>query len=405
MMTNYLQKAVLIVDDDTFVLKITKAMLERMGFTQIEKASNAVEALTILKKSQISVQLSLVDLNMPDIDGLELLRLFSEIDYEGDIILFSGEDCKTLQMAETLARARKLSVLGSIAKPITPDKLMSLLSKTDMMDSPNEEITQKSKITKEILEKAITDENIIPWFQPKVIIATYQPIGVEALARWPNSEFGPIFPGEFIPLAEEYGLIDALTDSLIKQTAQIGKLWSHKGINLKIALNLSMDSLYDAYFPERFNTIVTQSGGNIEQFQFEITESRLMGELAQPLEVLLRLRIKKIKLSIDDFGIGFSNLSQLHELPFDELKLDRSYVAAKPSDHRASAILETTIQLAKQLHLTTVAEGVETLEDWNKMKALGCDQVQGYLIAKPMPAEQIPEWLNNWSQQYKQLFN
>ncbi|MEW7981448.1 MAG: EAL domain-containing protein [Candidatus Sedimenticola endophacoides] len=129
-----------------------------------------------------------------------------------------------------------------------------------------------------------------------------------------------------------------------------------------------------------------------------------MEDLVRPLEVLLRLRMKRVRLSIDDFGTGHSNLSQLRDLPFDELKLDRSYVHAASNGERTGVILESTVEMARKLGMTIVAEGVETLDEWMRVKQLGCDQVQGYFAARPMPGDQIPGWIASWPETRARLF-
>jgi len=261
------------------------------------------------------------------------------------------------------------------------------------------------EITPDMLRQAIDSQQIVPWFQPKIDVKTRDAVGVEVLARWPKSEIGPVFPDEFIPLAEEHQLIDDLTDSLLQQVIAISQEWAKQGIHLKIAVNLSMDSLSSFNISERILSLIEQSDVKHDMFQFEITESRLLDDMTQPLEILLRLRMNKIRLSIDDFGTGHSNLNQLRELPFDELKLDRSYVVADVGDRQASAILASSIELAKRLDMTIVAEGIETLDDWVRLEGMGCTEIQGYFAARPMPAEEIPTWLAEWPEQRQKLFH
>ncbi len=396
--------SVLVVDDEPFVLKTTARVLQHLGFTHVKTADTVADALNIVASDEPPpVGLVLTDLNMPDADGLDLLRRFDEMGYRGDIMLFSGEDSQTLTMAESLARARNLSVLGAIEKPVQVERLLELLSNCKNQDMSPIKSSESIMVAPEILQKAIRDGEIIPWFQPKIRIADHMPVGVEVLARWPNSSMGPIFPDSFIPVAEEHGLIDELTFSIVEQTIKMDARWRQQDIDLKIAINLSMDSLHNEGFVDRLEETITRSGGDIARLQLEITESRLMEDLVNTLEILLRLRMKKVRLSIDDFGTGHSNLSQLRDLPFDELKLDRSYVSNSDQD-RTRTILESSIEMAKKLDMLIVAEGVETLEDWQRIAQLGCDQVQGYFAARPMPGEDIPEWIKQWPRINKELF-
>ncbi len=399
---------ILIVDDEPFVLRTTAAVLSRLGFTHVVTVDNVASALEVISTATPRVELVLSDLNMPDVDGLELLKRFDEMSYSGDILLFSGEDDQTLSMAESLARARGLSVIGSIAKPIQADRLLEILSNHSHSMRPTRKASNKSKITTiapDVLDAAIDAGELQPWFQPKIDIVSRIPIGVEALARWPNGDKGMIFPDTFIPVAEEHGLIDKLTFSLIEQAVHTDTAWRAQGIKLKIAFNISMDSLQDAQFPDILERKVKSAGGDMEHFQLEVTESQLMKDLVGPLEALLRLRMKKVRLSIDDFGTGHSNISQLRDLPFDELKLDRSYVQSKGSAERTGLILESTVQMAKKLGMSVVAEGVENLEEWKRVEQLGCDQVQGYFAARPMTGEDIADWVVLWPSLQKELFN
>ncbi len=396
---------ILVVDDEPFVLRTTATVLRRLGFTRVKTADNVTDALEIITSTEPPIELVLSDLNMPGVDGLELLRRFDEMDYRGDILLFSGEDQQTLSMAESLARARGLSVIGAISKPVQVDNLLDILSRSSQSVTPSKKASGSSTtVSPEMLEAAIEAGELKPWFQPKIAVSSRMPVGVEALARWPNSARGSIFPDTFIPVAEEYGLIDKLTFSLIEQAVKADTEWRAQGIELKIAFNISMDSLQDATFPDILEKKVTAAGGTLEHFQLEVTESQLMKDLVRPLESLLRLRMKKVKLSIDDFGTGHSNLSQLRDLPFDELKLDRSYVQSEGSAERTSLILESTVEMAKKLGMSIVAEGVETLEEWRRVEQLGCDQVQGYFAAKPMSGAEIPDWVALWPSLREELF-
>ncbi|HKI62271.1 MAG TPA: EAL domain-containing response regulator [Mariprofundaceae bacterium] len=396
-------QSVLVVDDESFILETTAFMLRRLGFKEVCTAQSAQLALEYIDSDENSFELVLCDLNMPDVDGVELLRMFSERGFNGEIILFSGEDSRTLSMAESLAKARNLSVLGAVSKPLQVNELSQLLARRGKV------LLQKNRaapqlVSEERLIRAIEAEELEPWFQPKVEITSKRVVGVEALVRWPNSEEGIIFPDAFIPVAEEHGLIDALTFLVLKKSAAMQADWQKSGIKLKIAVNVSMDSLYDLTFPERVASYLSEHNVDPSTFQLEVTESRLMEDLVRPLDNLLRLRLKKISLSIDDFGTGHSNLTQLRDLPFDELKLDRSFVKGAANDERTRSLLESSVDIARKLDMKIVVEGVETLEEWQRVEALGCDVVQGYFVSRPIPGADIPAWIEQWPEQCKSLF-
>jgi EAL domain-containing protein (putative c-di-GMP-specific phosphodiesterase class I)/FixJ family two-component response regulator len=403
MKTSDYKQSVLVVDDDEFILATIRVALMNMGYEFVLTAECAEIAIGYLSTAEPAVGLVLSDLNMPDVDGVELLRRFGEMGYSGNIVLFSGEDSRTLNMAVSLAKARKLSVLGAITKPFRAAALEQLLANHEpsLKAGPKAPIRQ---VSVDMLAAAIKTEELVPWYQPKIAVASQEVVGFEALVRWPRPE-GMIFPDAFISVAEENGLIDPLTFLLIKQAVRMGRLWREHGMSTKVAVNISMDSLQNLAFPDLLDQVFKDEGGDTSQFKLEITESRLMADYVNVLDVLLRLRLKKIKLSIDDFGTGHSNLGQLRDLPFDELKLDRSYVQGASSDPKARVILESTVEMAQKLGMEVVAEGVETLEDWKRVEQLGCDQVQGYFVARPMPGEAIPAWVASWPERRASLFS
>lgn len=405
---SYLTKTALIVDDDRFVLHTSAAILRKIGFTHVELADNVSDAVVAVANATPSVALVITDLNMPDTDGLELLRHFEESGYTGDIVIFSGEDRKTLKMAETLANARKLSVLGAVEKPLNPSSLLRLLSR----EKPNKPRDMDAEggpiidIPAEKLEEAIEVGEITPWFQPIIDTKSLRPVGVEALSRW-TDQTGQVFsPRQFIPLADKYDLIDKLTYSVIEKAAVLDNQWTKEGRDLKISINIfSISSFYNLWFPEDLDLVISGFGGSLKHFQLEVTETQLMQDLVRPLEVLLRLHMKRVRLSIDDFGNSHSNLSQIRDLPFDEIKIDRSYIQASAQNERGDVILKSSIEMAKELGLNVVAKGVETEADWKRVQDLGCDQAQGHFFAKPMPGEEIPGWIDKWALTSKRLLD
>jgi len=396
-------QSVLVVDDESFILETTGFMLTKLGFEHVYKAEGVEQALVLLDAAESPINLVISDLNMPERDGVELLRELAERSYDGDIVLFSGEDERTLKMAESLAKARDLSVLGAIAKPMDVSELTALLAKRGKVVRKGGQ-KKVELVSPESLAAAIEAGELQAWFQPKVEIATKQVVAVEALVRWPCPVLGMIFPDAFIPVAEEHGMIDALTKLMIEKSVAAGRQWLDKGVSLKIAVNVSMDSLYDLSFPEQVASIQAAGGVESAPLQLEVTESRLMEDLVRPLDVLLRLRLKKITLSIDDFGTGHSNLTQVRDLPFDEIKLDRSFIQGAAESDKSRQILESSVEIAKRLGLRIVAEGVETLDDWKLVEELGCDEVQGYFVSRPIPGDEIPEWVANWPELKKTLF-
>lgn len=221
-------------------------------------------------------------------------------------------------------------------------------------------------------------------------------VSTEALCRWIHPEAGIISPAHFIPLMESTGLINELTDRLIDQALLHLRNILDSGRAIAVAVNLSPIILTDTQLPDRLFEKTRSLNIPPELLTLEITESTLIENAAKALETLARLKMKGFSLSIDDFGTGYSSMQQLNRIPFSELKIDRSFVKSANTDLTRKAIIEANIGLAHTLKMDTVAEGVETLEEWSLLYKLNCDMAQGYLIGKPMPTDELPEWEVEW---------
>ena len=388
------QITVLLVDDDYIMHRVTKLILNDLGIYRVHTALSGNRALEILAEMDNAIDIIICDLNMPEMDGIELTRHLAARKYSGSVALLSGEDIRILRTVEKLAIEHELQVLGVLEKPVTQAKLRQLLKVYDQ--SHNEETVLAAEIfSVEELLQAINSDQMDTYFQPKIDVKTKQVVGVEALVRWQHPSKGMLSPNAFIPMAEEHGLIFELTLVVCRKALQHAAAWQAQGIQLDVALNISVDALNDLDWPDAMAAQVEASGLQPTSITFEITESRLMEHIVVALDILSRLSLKRFNLSIDDFGTGYSSMEQLQRIPFSELKIDRAFVHGAAEDASARAILESSVLLAKKLNMKIVAEGVETEEDWNLVAELGCDQVQGYYIAKPMPADQLCEWLKN----------
>jgi EAL domain-containing protein (putative c-di-GMP-specific phosphodiesterase class I) len=387
----------LVVDDDKFMLKTISHSLHTMGHDRIVTCTSADEGLGQLARG-LAPEVILCDLNMPEMDGVEFLRKLAGIPYTGSIVIISGEDKRILATVESLARAHRLDILGHLEKPFKTAVLKEILARRQSR-APVAEATAPAAAepcSPADIRRGFAAHEFIVYFQPKVEIATRWVAGVEALARWRHPERGMVSPDQFIPVAEQHGLIGALTEWVLTDAFQETRRWRQMGLQLKVAVNVSMADLVALDFPEKVLACAEAAGIRPFDITLEVTESRLMRDPVAPLDILTRLRLKRVGLSIDDFGTGYSNLAQLQNIPFDELKLDRSFIQGAARNPASRDILESSVELAKKLNMTVVAEGVETQEDWDLVAALGCDLAQGYFIAKPMPGNEIPTWLKAW---------
>jgi diguanylate cyclase len=243
------------------------------------------------------------------------------------------------------------------------------------------------------LRRAIEQRTLAVHYQPKVELASGEVRGVEALVRWNHPQLGPIPPAEFIPLAEGTALIHSLTTFVLETALRQQREWQTRGYDLSMAVNLSARSLLDVDFPERVSGLLAAQCVKPERLVLEITESTLMTDPARAQRVLRGLDALGVRISIDDFGTGYSSLARLKELPVHELKIDRAFVTGMQTIHSDAVIVRSTIDLARNLGLAVVAEGVEDLSVLNELSELGCGAAQGYYLSRPVPAAELLDWL------------
>ena len=242
------------------------------------------------------------------------------------------------------------------------------------------------------LKHAIQNNLLKLFYQPKIFIETGEVYGVEALLRWIHPERGFIPPDAFIPLAEQTGLIHPLTQWVLKTGVEQARQWHDKGVTLNVAINLSAQSLRDPGLVDSITTILDEAGLEPKYLTLELTETAVMSDPKQALEILSGLDEKGVMLSIDDFGTGYSSLAYLKRLPVDEIKIDRSFVMEMDGESNDKVIVQSTIDLAHNMGLKVVAEGIETEQSWQTLKALGCDMGQGYLMCRPIEAASLDQW-------------
>ena len=383
----------LVVDDDPVVLQQMRAMLTTLGVNDVLTASNGLDALKLLSERNGSLEALICDLDMPTMDGVELIRLFGRTGFRGGLILMSGADEKVLSTVGKLADMQGLRVLGQVQKPVTPGQMTGLLAQIRAPRARKRSFAAPQQASPGLIRDGIAKDEFTVWFQPKVDAISLMPVGVEALARWQRPGSGVLTPDVFIEVAEREGLIGELSQILASRALMEGSRLHDAGFPLTIAVNLSGLWLDDLQLPDFMLATAQAAGLRPSDVILEVTETGVLKELTTALDVLTRLRLKGFGLSIDDFGIGYSSFEQLDRIPFTELKLDRSFVNKGSTDATARAILQSSMDMARKMALATVAEGVETEADLELVRAMGCDRVQGYLIARPMPTEDLIAWL------------
>jgi diguanylate cyclase (GGDEF)-like protein len=229
-------------------------------------------------------------------------------------------------------------------------------------------------------------------YQPKVRFATGELVGVEALVRWIHPKLGQISPDQFIPLAEQTGLINPLTRWVLKEAMRQSYAWQRCGLDLNIAVNLSAKNLQSSDLTEHLGRLLSASGIQPGRLVLEVTESAIMSDEPRAQEILRKLHSQGIEIAIDDFGTGYSSLANLRRLPVSEIKIDKSFVMGMSACNEDRIIVDSIIELGHKLGLHVVAEGVETQHTWKALVDLRCDLAQGYLLSRPLPANDVLQW-------------
>lgn len=260
-------------------------------------------------------------------------------------------------------------------------------------ESLSKTLAAKLELQSEI-RRAIEEKEFEVYFQPQIDLATEIPIGFEALVRWNHPERGMIFPSEFIPVAEESGLIVPLGEYVLKESCKRLKKWQEEGyVRQVLAVNLSARQFKDGDFMHKVVSIIKETGIDPRQLELEITESMALDDLEYTVQMLHKLKELGVTFALDDFGTGYSSLNYLKRLPVNQLKIDKSFMDKVLENTSDRKIVETIIALAQALNLVVVAEGVESKEQAEFLKSVSCDKAQGYLYSKPVCEEEVKEFL------------
>lgn len=329
-------------------------------------------------------------------DGIEAIRFLAERRCEAGLILTSDADPRILSAATRLARARGLRVIGTLSQPFGPADLGALLLHPEP-DLAAQTMVLAVQMARDELRECIRQGLVRTWFQPKIDVRSLEFVAVEALVRLEHPERGMLRPCAFLALAEESGLIAELTESVVREAFGWAARWHAEGLPIHVAVNISPLLLANLELPERLEALAGELGVPPARIILEVTESWVMEDSLATLDTLTRLRLRGFQLSIDDFGTGYSTMAQLHEIPYGEMKLDQRFVRNAARDREARAIVESSIQLGHKLGMRVVAEGVERQEDWDLITELGCDEGQGYFLARPMEPAALRGWLARWN--------
>ena len=388
----------LVAEDDEFQRRWLSIMLSNLGAKNVIEVADGLEALRVLQDTAIHIDISVIDLNMPGMDGIELIRHIARENHPGSIILVSALDRTLLLSVETMSKAYGVDLLGTIEKPATPENLQVLVDLYQPSAHQRESKIEAAEITYAAVHHGLTHDEFEPMYQPKVDLATGHVKGAEAFTRWKHPEYGIVTPAAFLPVLEEMGEMDAFSWIVIRKSISACMLWHQRGFAITVSINLAPSCLAHPDFADKLIEYITQQEFDPQFIVLEVTESSAVSTVPYFLENLARLRMKGFGISVDDYGTGNSSMQQLLHIPFSEIKIDRSYVIGASNNKALELVLSSSLEVCRKLNKTAVAVGVETQQDWDFLQKLGCTFAQGYYIAKPMEGGVLPMWMEEWAQ-------
>ena len=378
------RQKLLIIDDDAAIAALIHTLGEQAGYAvDVIGESRDVEDATRVAGADVIV----LDLQMPGLDGVQVLRILAERKTRAGIVIVSGTDQRTRSGAELYGRQLGLKMLAAVAKPFEPEELVETLKSAR---------AAVASLTKEDLERAIDNDELLLVYQPTVRRRDgqhWKPDTVEALVRWDHPDRGVLGPEHFLAMGEASGLIQPITDYVIQRGLEQLKAWQSSRPDLGLRLNLSAKLLTDIGFPDRLARLIEELEIDPGKVTLEIAETAMLDRDPITFDILTRIRLKNVNLAIDDFGIGYSSLTQLFRMPFSEMKIDRSLLADLPGSSEATIMVKALVNLAHDLGLSVCAEGVESESVLRLLAEFGCDSAQGYFISHPIRSREVMEKL------------
>ena len=386
-------KRLLVVDDERVQRLLVTRAVAPMGYI-VDAVGDLTDATAHLSANRYDAVI--LDLSLGETEGISLLRAVRDSASEPVLIFLSRLDERVITASLRLASGMGLRVAGMLQKPTSPCALRALLRDAP---PPRTQKAEPDPSPPSIAELASAIQNglIVPHYQPQVALRDQRVVGVEALARWPRAGGDGPPPEVFVPLAEQSGLIIPLTFHIMRASLEACARWRSRYPECRVAVNISPLVLADPRLPDEIERLLAETGLGPGSLIAEITESTVIANPLLAAEVLTRLRIKGIELSIDDFGTGHSSLLTLLRLPFSELKIDRSFVSLCETDAEAWKIVRATISMARELGLRVVAEGIETESVVRLLRGAGCEVGQGWYFARAMPETELIPWLSRFS--------
>ncbi|HEX2139954.1 MAG TPA: EAL domain-containing response regulator [Woeseiaceae bacterium] len=380
----------LVLDDDVELGELIGELGRRSGF---DAAVTHDAAAFNEELGRAAPDLIVLDLQMPNTDGVEILKDLAAGGTGAGILLVSGMDNRTIAGAEHFGRNAGLRIVGTLQKPFTPETMLARLSSAH-------ESTRR--LTSEDLARAIEQGELALRYQPvvrRLRSGAWHAESVEALLRWEHPSLGLLVPSQFLSLidSDRGELMKQMTDFVFERGIEQLRVWQADGFHIGLRVNVAAGLIADAGFPDRLEALLNEHETDPELLTLEIREAADLGLSTKGADILTRLRLKSIKLALDDFGGPGSTLNGWYTLPFGELKIDRCLTADLGSAAGAATVVGGLVEIAHRLEMGCCAVGVETLEQLNILDELQCDLAQGFYIGAPLPAARLPQALDEWT--------
>ncbi|MBB3122278.1 EAL domain-containing response regulator [Pseudoduganella violacea] len=385
----------LVAEGEPVQRELLAGMLRHMGAVRVSTVADGQTALNMLEGSEPPIDIALLDLALPGMDGLELIRRLSDADSAAGLIVVGSQSSDLLFCVETMALAYGVNLLGALGKPLSSTRLQPLIANYTTPVATAKPVNLPSFSFADV-GRGLQAREFDPFFQPKIELETGQLKGLEMFARWRHPQHGVLGPAAFVGVLEENRRIDFLDWSMIEKSVAACRALHDQNIPISFSVNVDPTTLAHPQFIPQMTACLERHRILADYITFEITESAVLSTNAHFLERLLRLRMLGFGLAIDDYGTARSNLQLLAAIPFSELKIDRSFVDGASRKRAIGTVLKSCLGLARSLDRHSCAVGVETRQDWDFLQGLGCTYAQGFYIASPMPVEEIPGWLADW---------
>lgn len=383
----------LVVDDHPIQCMWARQLFEDAGVDHVDTTLDARQALTMLRNQ--AYDLVLVDLHMPEMDGVQFIDALTGLGRIPLLAIVSSCSRRLMNSVSLMAEEKGLSVLGTFPKPLELGHIREICEfiATHQTTAARVHTEHTSVFEQPELELAISRRELKARFQPRKCLSSGTIVGAEALVRWHNPQLGLLMPVAFLPSITRHGLDRDLLFLMLEDAIHAHKHWHAQGHQIIVSVNLPTALLDDPALPDQLHQMTCEAGLAASNICFELLENQRPVSPGHYYMGACRLRLKGFGLAQDDFGMGYSSMYSLISTPFTEMKIDRYFVNGAAADKSRSAALFAAVQLGRQLGLEVIAEGVESLQDLEFLRMIGCDSAQGYLISAALELDAFSQLL------------